>query len=212
MSGKKVLKIILIVILVALALFFINTFRKFMIIKDLQTKISEYSSSTNFHLKTIQNPMDNGKEGSIDYYKKDNKEVTILETISEEKPVKVSWYNNGERTDAFFEFAEPKSAQLDTDYISTVHIFNNLETENDFQTFLLSMIVKIKSAKYNDKECYIIKFENEQYYIDKETGLLLKNISNNVNVDREYEFNNVSDEIFIEPDIGQYQLIKNSNN
>ena len=48
----------------------------------------------------------------------------------------------------------------------------------------------------------------EKYYIDKNTGLLLKSFVANTEVERSYEFNNVSDEVFIEPDIGQYTILK----
>ena len=36
------------------------------------------------------------------------------------------------------------------------------------------------------------------------------NPRSNYEVERSYEFNNVSDEVFIEPDIGQYTILKNN--
>ena len=48
--------------------------------------------------------------------------------------------------------------------------------------------------------------EDAETYIDKETGLFVKTTQNGTTTEREYEFNNVQDSIFIEPDIGQYKL------
>ena len=43
-------------------------------------------------------------------------------------------------------------------------------------------------------------------YIEKDTGLFVKNIQNGVTTEKEYTFDNVDDAIFIEPDISQYTL------
>lgn len=45
--------------------------------------------------------------------------------------------------------------------------------------------------------------------IEKETGLVRKAVLDEQNVTREYEFENVDDSIFIEPDISQYTLKEN---
>ena len=41
---------------------------------------------------------------------------------------------------------------------------------------------------------------------DKETGLMYKNINSESTATREYEFENVDDSVFVEPDISQYTL------
>ena len=79
---------------------------------------------------------------------------------------------------------------------------------------------KVKKVDYNGKECYSINnflspyymygTENNEVYIEKETGLLLKQTTDDITTEKEYEFNNVEDSIFIEPDISQYTLQENN--
>ena len=48
--------------------------------------------------------------------------------------------------------------------------------------------------------------EDSEIIIDKETGLFLKSTATDDVVEREYEFDNVDDSIFVEPDISQYKI------
>lgn len=82
---------------------------------------------------------------------------------------------------------------------------------------MLGSVAIIRSEKYKDKECYTIDNllspyflvgNKSQYTIEKDSGLLLKDISDGVTYEREYEFNNVEDSIFEEPDINQYTIQK----
>ena len=49
-----------------------------------------------------------------------------------------------------------------------------------------------------------------KYIIEKETGLLLKTETGNLIGERTYEFDNVDDSIFVEPDISQYKIQKDN--
>lgn len=57
---KRVLIVILIIILAAFIAFFANTFRKFLIIKDLKEKVAQYMDLPNFYRKDTYR----GNEGS----------------------------------------------------------------------------------------------------------------------------------------------------
>ena len=151
----------------------------------------------------------------MEYYKKDKKEVVFLERNLNGEISKISMYNNGERTDTFWDNKESKTAQLDSGTIMGVNIYNFTETDNKCQTFLGSIFANVKSTNYNGKECYIIKgfpsslsltFEGAETYIEKDTGLYLKTIEGDRTTERKYEFNKVDDSIFVEPDISQYTL------
>ena len=48
--------------------------------------------------------------------------------------------------------------------------------------------------------------ELAQYLIEKETGLVRKIVLDEQITTREYEFENVDDSVFVEPDISQYTL------
>ena len=47
---------------------------------------------------------------------------------------------------------------------------------------------------------------NAKTYIEKDTGLFVKEIQKESSNEKEYEFDNVDDSIFVEPDISQYTL------
>lgn len=213
---KKVLKIVLIIIAILLVILAIHTIRNYVIVKDLQTKISQYNNSTNYYTKSIATE-ENGTAVTMEYYKKENKAVVFLERNLNGETTKVLMYNNGERTDTFTETKDSKIADLNSGMLMSINIYNHLETYNDWQTFLGCMSSKIKSADCKGKKCYVIKdfmsstsltFEGSETYIDKETGLMVRTIEDGVTYDREYEFDKVEDSVFVEPDISQYTLKK----
>lgn len=214
MKVKKVLKITGSIVAILIILVLIHTIRNYVIIKGLQDKISQYSNRSNYYIKSVATE-DNGTIVTMEYYKKDNKQAVFLERNLNGEISKISMYNNGERTDTFWDNKENKTAQLDSGTIMTVNMYNHLETDNNWQTFLGSIFAKIKSTNYNGKECYIIKgfpsslsltFEGAETYIEKDTGLYLKTIEGDRTTERKYEFDKVDDSIFVEPDISQYTL------
>lgn len=217
MSKKKIFKIIGIILLVVIAICLIHTIRNYIIITDLQNKMANYSNSTNYYTKSVTTE-DNETIVTMEYYKKDNKEVVFLERNLDGEISKMSMYNNGERNDIFWDNKESKTAQLDSGTIMVVNIYNGTETYNKWQTFLESIFANIKSTNYNEKECYIIKgfissfsltSEDTETYIEKDTGLYLKTITGDRITERKYEFDKVVDDsIFAEPDISQYTLKK----
>lgn len=214
MKKKKILKIILVIIAILIAILAVHTIRNYIIITNLQNKISQYQNSSNYHIKSVATE-NNGTVVKMDYYKKDNKQVVFLERILNGETNKIAMYNNGERTDTFTVTKDSKIAQLNTGTTIVINIYNHLETDNNWQTFLSSINSKIKSVNCNGKECYSIKdfmsttsltSDGAETYIDKETGLFVKTVEYEVVNEREYEFDKVEDSIFVEPDIGQYTL------
>ena len=217
MKMKKILMVLGIIIAVLVIIALIHTIRNYMIITDLQNKISQYADSVNYYTKSIATV----KDGTItmEYYRKDNNQVVFLERNLNGTINKVAMYNNGEKTDTFTQTPDTKIAQLNSGTIMSIGIYNHLETENNWQTFLGSMFASVKSTNYNGKDCYIIKgfmsstsltFEGAETYIEKDTGLFIKDIEGETITEKEYEFDNVDDSIFVEPDISQYTLKSDS--
>ena len=215
MKIKKVLKIIGIIIPILIILMLIHTIRNYIIITDLQSKISNYQNSKNYHIKSVANSEDGTTNTKMDYYRKDNKQAIFIERNTNGETIKLSMYDNGERVDTFIETQDSKNAKLNSDDLMTVNIYNYLETDNKWQTFLGCITARIKSTNLNGKECYIVKgflsstsltSEGAEIYIDKETGLFLKTTEVEIITERDYEFDKVEDSIFTEPDISQYTL------
>ncbi len=214
MKTKKVLKAIGIIVAVIIILLLIHTFRNYYIITDLQNKNLDYSKLTNYYIKTTASESD-GTIVTTKYYRKDNNQVAFLERNLNGEKTKISIYNNGEKTDVFIETKDSKIAQLNSETIINQYVFNLLETDSNWQIFLGSFFANVKSTDYNNKECYVINnfvflnainYDNTEAYIEKDTGLLVKMSLNGIDTKREYEFGNVEDTIFIEPDISQYTV------
>ena len=211
---KKIFKIIGIILLIVIAIFLIHTIRNYIIISDLQNKISKYANSTNYRTKSVTTEND-GSVVTMEYYKKDNKEVVFMERNLNGEISKISIYNNGERKDTFYDNKEGKTAQLNTDNLMSVNIYNFMESDNKWQTLFGSIFANIKSANCDGKDCYIIKgflsskslnSTSSETYIEKDTGLYFKTVDGENISKREYEFDTVDDSIFVEPDIGLYTI------
>ena len=132
---------------------------------------------------------------------------------------KLSMYNSGTRIDTFTESKDSKKVKLNSaQSIIGATIIDVFQTDNLWQTFLYSIPARIKTVKLEEKDCYVIKnylspyilygINNTEYYIEKDTGLVIKTIIDNTTAIREYEFDNVDDNVFIEPDVSQYTLIE----
>ena len=203
------------IIVILLVAILIHTVRNYSIIKGLQKSIEPYLSSNNYHIKSISTEEDDTKV-IIDYYKKNGKEVLIFEKNTNGDINKTTTYINENRTDIFYETENEKEVELDTEAMLMINLSNGLETENDFQTFIGSIMAQIRKIEYNGKQCYAITnflsipflngTSNDEKYIEKETGLYVKGMINSTTVERIYEFDNVDDSIFIEPDISQYNI------
>lgn len=214
---SKILKIILLIVLIVALLFLANSFRKFLIIKELQNNFSNYSASTNYHIKSTSLEED-GTIVTMDYYKKDGKQVVISEKNSDDEIVKLLMYDNGDTVNVYYDTPEGKKVSLDSDSMVHASIYNYLESESDWQTFFASMFTKIESTTYRDNECYIVTgFMSSMYldssvkqeiYIEKDTGLFVKSIMEDTVTQREYEFGNVEDVVFTEPAIEEYEIIE----
>ena len=220
MNKKKVLKIIVGVVLVIVILMLLYVIRNTLIVLKLQKNIKEYTSKTNFSIK-LTNLTEETSKMTANFYKKDNKEVVILnfERNEDGNSVKMSFYNNGERKDLFIETNDKKTVQVNTkDQLVGLNITNSLQTDNLWQTILYSSIARIKSENVNGKECYKVSNfyspywmfgENiTEFYIEKDTGLLIKTIIDDVVTVRQYCFDNVDDSAFVEPDIGLYTVVE----
>lgn len=211
---KKILKIILIILFIIIILFLIHTIRNFMIVSKLQEKVTQYVNSSNYHIKIINEEYDDTVV-ITNYYKKDNKEAYFLERRKFGEVIKISVYSDGTKNHRYTETPNNKVVNFDESKFSGLEIENVLENDNIWQKILSSMIAQIESERYNKKICYKIEnylshnlwwgLEENEIYIEKDTGLLIKSDVDYSEAQYEYEFNNVDDTIFIEPDISQYQ-------
>lgn len=185
MKNRKVWKVMFIILAIAIILFLIHTIRNVIIVTDLQNKISQYTNSNNYYVKVIANQED-GVVIINDNYRKDDR---ILMTIEKN--------DNGEIEKKTFNVKATQTPNK---------IYEHLKTDNNWQTFIYSAMARITSEEYNGKQCYRIDNFLSQYfindniknvvYIEKDTGLTLKLVTDKEIVMREYEFNTVDDSVF----------------
>lgn len=218
MNKKKVFKTIGILVLIIVILMLLYVIRNTIIVTKLQKNIKEYTSKTNFRIK-VTNLTSETSKMTVNYYKKDNKEAVILERNVDENSVKMSFYNNGERRDLFIETNDKKTVQVNTkNQLLGLNITDSLQTDNVWQTILYSSIARIKAENVNGKECYkVSNFYSPywmygdnitEFYIEKDTGLLIKTVIDDEIAVREYSFDDVEDSAFVEPDIGLYTVVE----
>lgn len=218
MNKKKVFKTIGILVLIIVILMLLYVIRNTIIVTKLQKNIKEYTSKTNFSIK-VTNLTEETSKMTVNYYKKDNKEAVILERNIDENLVKMCFYNNGERKDLFIETNDKKTVQVNTkNQLLGLNITDSLQTDNLWQTILYSSIARIKTENVNGKECYkVSNFYSPywmygdnitEFYIEKDTGLLIKTVIDDEIAVREYSFDDVEDSAFVEPDIGLYTVVE----
>lgn len=206
---KKFLKIFFIIIAVILILILIHTVKNFVIITKLQENLKPYLSSTNHHIKSVGKNSDN-KTMTMNYYVKDKKQVMIQERNENGVVSKISMYNNGDRIISYYDTEKIAKENNPSAIVCNISNYFELCENNTMQKIFMSIVLKIKNEQYNEKNCYVISpiFSGETNieYIEKDTGLSVKTVLNEMSTEKEYEFNNVNDEIFTEPDVSQYRI------
>lgn len=88
---------------------------------------------------------------------------------------------------------------------------SSMSAKNNNTSILLAAtpFLWIGTGKYDNKDCYVIKIEEQKEYIDRETGLLLAVFEDNKQIRNiEYEFGKVTDEDVAKPDLSQYEYAK----
>lgn len=219
-NKMSVLKTILIVIFI---LVIIYVGRNMIILCDIQNKANKYYDSNNYHIEMYSYSSTN--TSALEVYKKDNKfmqrtSIYDLGKISDE----ILAYTDGSNgTNVYFISANgkqfgSKSESMET-YINPSTI-NYAKTTNLLDFLFKSATSQITTVRCNGKDCYKIDTFGITMYVDKETGLTIRvlNIATtrkeNDTEKREssvddifFEFNEVVDEDFIEPDKTDFEEI-----
>ena len=232
--AKIALGSIVIIILLIMLGFWANTFRNYRILEELRQTLKETQKISNYHLTTSSKVGNNGLI-VMDTYEKDGKVVSIAQVITiYGQKHKATSYFQGNRCAMYKEGDNggqyEKVVEVDENYNIEYSGLGNWfleepETEGGTPKLWISMRVKIGKTIYHNKECYVIESDrfskdpNQHiiYYIEKDTGLVVRTIQSNLNVNMigynheyeyEYEFGNVDDEIFNEPNIAEYELVQ----
>lgn len=207
----KVLKIILLVIV----LFFVFSIgRKTYILCSLGSKWEETEKqlSNNYFARTLQYS-DGTIIETISCVKDQDYIITTNFFNTNEEPVKWVHYKKG-KEDLFLFETKDKKLQLEGEMFLRPRPGISFNTTSYFiGNIQRAPFVKIETLNIDDKECYVIKYSNEDRIVDKETGIQIKTIHYGDNdittIENYYDFGVVTDGDIQRPDTTEYQIIHN---
>lgn len=232
---KNKLRVLRIIILIIILAFAISAVRKMYIVGDLYNKAEQIVKNTNYHREIAS--MSEGNFTKTEIWATDNKIKMILKKFENDKieirevyGTKKGRMENSD-IDAYIinEYTTingEKTAKLNHEVQISVAPQNPFYVENKFQLFLFAIPTSIKSTTFYGKECYYITNYKEPFsmnetgmYLDKETGLPISYagyetefIDSGVGripaAEYKYEFNTVTEDNFVEPDLSEYKVEK----
>lgn len=208
----KILRNILLAILVIILIFVGNTFRKYSIIKNLDKKAKEIAKSTNYHIKLTKT--EGGEVSTFEYYEKDGKMAYIFKININGTFHQLLGYKNkdSEKYHVYIETKEGKTADLQCGGVVPDIKLRNVDFEcfSPIGDFIECSSLKVKESKtvYNGKKCYVIEENTLRTYRDMDTGLKIRVSDESYVVTYEYEFDNVDDSVFVEPDLSEYEIVE----
>ena len=205
----KLRKVILWIVLILILITTLCIVRKMIIFSTLSSRIKGYLNATNYHERIISTT-DKGVN-VVDYYVKDNKEKLEFSKVEDNYINKMHAYKYEDSSNIYTEYNGEKSLRIDSGLSLEIKMIDEFGAFSLPQLMFYSATVTVRSVKCNDKDCYYIKGytkNSDGIFIEKATGLVLRreytNFSSNINY--EYNFNCVTDNIFDEPDRSEYAI------
>ena len=213
-NKMRILKLILLtLVLIYIAVVLRRTFIMF----SLGKKATENQLYSNYYAKLHSYQGDS--LNIIESYNKGEDHLTTMTSFSNENQIrKVIYYEKENEKISLTEF-DGKKVLGNSENAVLSHIMPVTYVSNSFLINMqFALFNGIDSTYCNGKECYVIKGENYEWYIDKENGLATRMIqkvekgvtrSADLIVDYEYKFNTVTDEEIAKPDTTGYVAKEN---
>lgn len=197
---------ILLLVLALLIVFAILTLKKYIIITKLINESKDYVGKTNFVLNTYSLT-----SNSVTVTKICNKDKDFLSThktysndMSEMRSMTV--YNKDNEKIGIIESGEDKIA-LSNIVIGPTGV-NTISEYDDIKFKIpLAFTAKITTEKCDDKDCYLIELTKDyKIWVEKETGIVIREMDVAYITNRNYIFDIVKDEDIIKPDISDCKI------
>jgi len=204
----KLWKKILLAVLVLLIIFAIFTLRKYIIITNLINTSKDYVAKTNFMTDIYF--LTNDSVGLTKIYHKDGKIFTTAQTFSHNilNERKTTAYANDNEKIVIVQSGEDKVALLNGNiapvYVSTISEFDDIKFK-----IPLAFTSKITTEECNNKDCYLIELSKDyKIWVEKETGIIIREMNIGHIANRTYTFDVVTDEDIVKPDISDCKIQK----
>lgn len=191
-KSKKKYRISFLIVLAILSLFFIIFIRKIIIINNIENmaRKTNYNNYSKIMIETTEK-----YTSKTEYYQNNDNFIKINTKINEDGVSKVIGYKlNGKEDIKIFD------NNIENQNINKNSIEKDVQYQFLNQSFfgnigLALSFGSVKDIKLHNKECYLLNVENYLNFIDKETGLTIKeiNINNNSVIDYKYTFGNITD-------------------
>lgn len=202
---KNKLNILKLIIIVIVVIFLVVVGRKMFILSSLTNKANSLKNENNYYAE-----LSSYSNGSVAVTKSFTKDGNYLFTYTkfqkDSNVVKLIDYKKDNDELHLVENGESKFIAKNNPSLNVRPIF--LDFDNFFNTLVFSVSSHIDSITLDGLDCYVLKDDNVEKFIDKDTGLIIKMIdyNNNVTTDYHYEFNVVKDEDIVKPDTTGYEL------
>ncbi len=149
-----------------------------------------------------------GNDSIVEVWKKDNIVKQNMNNIS--GSVNLTLWKNFENDEEYTLYNnEKKYSSIGTEIISNELQANHIYLLDYNNTIILALnpMVKIRTKEYDNKSCWYLKNGQEEVYIDKETGIVLYNKSEQSGreIKLKYSINTVTDEDVAKPDLSDYR-------
>ena len=206
----KQLKVLKFIILIVVLFIVVSVGRKTIILYSIDHKYEETvkTFSNNYYAKQI-----NYKDGSILestlYSKGTENYISSTKLATEDgQTYKRTFYKNGEEKLELEDRGDKKIIKQH-DFAGDIGYFwfSSEEIPSYLYTKILSSFsLKIEDIRIGDKECYVIKHKDIDRIVDKETGILIKEIDYKLDriIEWTYELGTMLDSDIVRPDTTGY--------
>lgn len=206
---SKKLKLLKFTLLIIILIYVILVGRRTIIMASLSEKASENQINDNYYVKLYSYQGDTLT--ITESYNKGEDYLTTLTRVGSGNNIqKLTYYKKGEEQLFITESNGEQHIQNLETMIGGYILPVTYVSEGVIANLQYALIIGINSTYCNGKECYVIKGNSYERYIDKETGLAVRNIeksnkeinrTTDMVVDYEYKFNVVTDSDIVKPDI-----------
>ena len=209
---NKKLKILKYALLIIILIYVIAVGRRTIIMSSLSGKATENQINDNYYVRLYSYQGDT-LTITESYNKGEDYLTTLTKVVNGSNIQKITYYRKGEEQ-LFMTESEGKKYVLNSKTMIGGYILPvTYVSDGILANLQYALITGIDSTYCNGKECYVIKGNSYERYIDKETGLAVRNIEksnkeitrkNDAVVDYEYKFNIVKDSDIVKPDTTGY--------
>lgn len=212
--------ILAIICLFIIVLFLIFIGKKFFILLDISNKSLANQDFSNFHI--VQYYYYEGSITKMEQFKLNNKNKFSFTMETADGFISQTIYKDENSETTYLEKNNQKYVQLNTNLNRELVKNNVLYSHKLFDILKYSISAHINTTTFRGKECYYLNNlptflggTYERVYMDKSTGLMIgsSELDNSFNsampIESVYEYNTVTNNDFIQPDISEYKVVEN---